>query len=86
MGELKNGAIQTLDKIGRLPGIQRTYVLCPASGVSCDLAFTVAVKFLTCMSLSDRFDKVSAIKEDHISTAIDEMKEMGHNHQSEKGA
>ena len=38
------------------------------------------------MSLSDRFDKVSAIKEDHILTAIDEMKEMGHNHQSEQGA
>jgi len=36
------------------------------------------------MSLSDRFDKVSAIKEDHILTAIDEMKEMGHNHQSEQ--
>ena len=37
MGELKNGATQTLDKIGRLPGIQRTYVLCSASWVPCDL-------------------------------------------------
>ena len=50
MAEARNGATDLIDKIARLPGLEKT------------------------------FDKVSAIKEDHVLTARRELHEMAHSH------
>jgi hypothetical protein len=83
MGEARNGATDMIDKIARLPGLQKTCVRTNAmlsSRVMESASWMLRLRDPGGMVHEIRFDKVSAIKEDYVTTARRELHELAHSH------